>query len=60
VLSWAGFWWRSGSCCRRADFSSSFTFAGGAADREMLKVYHDHARRIWLALAALYGLALKP
>jgi hypothetical protein len=37
---------------------------GGADDREMLKTYHDYARTIWLALAAvlaaLYGLALKP
>jgi hypothetical protein len=37
---------------------------GGPADREMLKTYHDYARTIWLALAAvlaaLYGLALKP
>jgi hypothetical protein len=37
---------------------------GGAADREMLKTYHDYARAIWVALAvvlaALYGLALKP
>ncbi len=37
---------------------------GGEDDRAMLKTYHDYARTIWLALAAvlaaLYGLALKP
>ena len=37
---------------------------GGETDRALLKTYHDYARTIWLALAAvlaaLYGLALKP